>query len=263
MQANAQSKTNELLGTLAEALVSSTTFSEFEICMYKREAEKLPEKSQTHLILSLLYATQNKKKLTVLHANKAMEMAPYDEAIFTNVLNTLIHIGAPVSINELIKNCSIEHYDFQAIANILVANLFINDLDLQDKIKIWLEKTNQFEKFHEFTKGQLDSTHKRKTLQYIQENLDITPEQIHRLSMLASEVVESSNDVRAHTSRIVILPEQEGACITYYLECKPTEIFDLNWDLSMLLIEHELNRLPITARFELVHSYQEPSLGAK
>ncbi|CAK1706249.1 tetratricopeptide repeat protein [Vibrio crassostreae] len=255
MQIAPQSKVNEILSSLMEAVSSSTVLSEFEIAYYKREAEKLPEASHTHLTLTILYTSLKQQKQALLHAHEAIRLAPDDQVILGNIIWALSFVGAAKTVYELIKKIPTEICTGKVLENILVASHFFNDLELTEGLLKQLESEQPDASRYKSELAHFQT--KMNNIACAKQRINFSENDFLELSLLALELVERSPNINAVSSYIYALPESDKICLSFEVNCEPEAIFDLNWELSQLITETNLMSSPVIARFDVADNNHE------
>ncbi len=258
MQVAHATKTNKLLDSLMEAIASNSVLSEFEQAYYKKEAEKLPDASDTHLVLMLLYTSMRKQKLTVMHAQEALKLtANEDYAVIGNAIWAMNYVGAAKSVYDLISQLKLDHQPTLLIRNILTASHFYNDYELTQKaVSLMIESDDEVEaKEVEIAIRHLEI--KYSNLEYAKAHFEITEEQLLHVSMIASEVIEAMDIAIPVDSKTYLLPETQYLSVVYEVKCEADKIFDLNWELSLKLAELDFDTSKIMPRFDVCENKAE------
>lgn len=232
-----------------EAIVSDTVLSEFEQAYYKREAEKLPNAAHTHLVLTLLYTSLRHQKLTLVHAQEALSLSePGEPACYANAIWAMNYVGAAKSLYDLLSQCNFELFPEVIIENMVVASRFYNDYQLTEKLLSHLSESEKLEP------ESRNLAIKQNNLTLAQEHFGTTAQELLDVSIIASEVVEKLDVAVPVDSKIYILPESHHLSVVFEVQCSADKAFDLNWELSLELVERGLDDCNIVARFDIASS---------
>lgn len=251
MHTAAQPKTNELVEILLEAISSKTTFSEFEIAYHKREAERLPLASHTHLVLCLLYVVLHQPKQCVSNGVEAVRLGQGDSAIIGNVILAFAMVGACRSLYDLLKSIHPSSLSQPVIANYVHASLMFFDAELTLK-GLKLLGGNQFEAI----RNNFEKKYER--VKYAQENYGLDENDLIKVTLLAAEVVEENHWVLMTESWLYLLAEENKCLLSINVVSEPENLFELNWALSCKLVDANLIDRPLVVRFDT--SQQSPKV---
>lgn len=238
-----ETKTNELVETLLEALSSKSAFSEFEIAYYKREAERLPDASHTHVVLSLLYAVQGQPKQTAVHGLEAVRLSG-NPAIIGNAILALAMVGASRSLYDLLRKVDPTTLTKPVIANYVNASFLLYAPELTSRALYLLADD---ESYHEHI---VNFEIKNERVNFAVQNYGLNQEDIEKASMLAAETLEESPEAIGTELFVYLLPEDKKCLVSVEVACEPEAIFDLNWNLSLKIAETDLLNRPLVVRFD-------------
>ncbi len=245
----AQTRTTELLLELEEYVFSDKTLNDIDFARIKKEVSNLPTRQERSLVEVMAYcATSNVEEAKNKALSVAREYSDQPE-VTSNLLGPMVYIGKPTVAYEIIQQMPFERIDRLVVQSIFSVNFMFNDFEIEDKLDLWLKKTDQW-KF--FTSERADIYKRRELVKEIQSRFNVSPYTITELSLLAASIVENHCGIRINKTQLAIPPASMNATLIIYVECEPEHIFELNWDLSGALVEQDLDEVKCITHFELL-----------
>lgn len=240
--------TNQIIDDLLQRVSNSKPFTEFETARYLRESNNQPSPERKFTIKALVFAINHDRDSVVENVTKAL-MYIQQHATLNHCMYALHLVGK----HEVMQDIFEKHecfFDDPSYVRILASSIAaLPNLYYIDKILLTIEKTKKLEE----SKGAVAmSSYFFANAKIAEEEFGINREVVGQISKFASKVAGVHGNVVINETRFEKSIMGDVMNLTYMVEWNGTHLFDLNLALADLMIEHDLDSLPLIASFDLV-----------
>lgn len=245
---------NQLVDKLVARLADPKEVTEFERKLLIRECEKQVDADREFALKSLVYAIDSQHQEAVESAHKALALYS-QEATVTLSLFALQVLGEYTAIKGIFKKYSYLLDEPTYAVSMSHSLAAIPDMYYIDKVIDVLTRTRKSDEVEGLSKMcKCFARH----AQLAKEEFGLERDTLGVISDLASTVAETSGNVVINNAAFELSPTGEHMSLVYYVETDFEQLFDLNLSLIDSLIEHNLDRLPLVTRFDLITSDMTP-----
>ncbi|PTC04333.1 hypothetical protein C9980_12815 [Vibrio mediterranei] len=248
MSLSLAANTNKIIDDLLQRVARTEPLSDFERARFFREARNQPSLDREYSIKVLVSAIDKNREDVLDYVNRALHYLEQD-ATLTHCMYALHVVGLHEHMQKIFK----ENEDFfERISHVRTLGSSIAalpDLYYIDKILLTLSKAKKLEEAKEVASM---SSYFYSNAEYAENEFGIQRKIVGQISKFASAVAGAHGNVVINNTRYEKALTGDGMNLTYFIEWNGTHLFDLNLALADLLIEHDLDGLPLVASFDLV-----------
>lgn len=246
MKPIAQSEANTLLKEILSYLDSNEPISEFSVKLLLKKAEKQPTNEQMHSLTAMIYALYgNNRELAREHALATLRYVSQPASI-SHVVFVLRGLGLNKDLIQMSDDFKTYLNNVEYALNLAPIYTAFPDIEKISHIYNLCQKANISDDNFEL-KSKFEQA--LKIVNSASEFFRFDPSVVTEVSRVVAEVSDSYSVV-VERSIVETSPSGDGLCLSFYLAPHNADLFDLNWDLAEKIIEKDLNKFPVVAKFE-------------